>query len=73
MALTVSRRPGEHIFIGKDICVTLVECAGRKATIRVSAPRGVSILRDDVLEHAEVQSRLVALEGKGDRTNDNIS
>ncbi len=65
-SLTVSRRPGERIFIGEDICITFVECVGRKTVVRVSAPSNVIITRHELLHPDEVQDRVKAICGKED-------
>jgi carbon storage regulator CsrA len=45
--LTLTRKEGESIYIGKDIIITLVSAAFGKAEIAITAPRDMQILRDN--------------------------
>jgi carbon storage regulator len=46
--LVLERRVGESIMIGDDIEVRLVAVKGKIARIAISAPRDVTIYRDEV-------------------------
>ena len=50
--LVLNRRVGSRIFIGEDICITVLIGDHRKNTVRlgVDAPKDVSIMREEVLE-----------------------
>lgn len=45
--LTISRRPGEAVTIGKDITVTIVEMRSGQVRLSIDTPKEVPILRDD--------------------------
>jgi carbon storage regulator CsrA len=48
MALTLSRKAGQGIWIGDNVHIKITKVVGGKATIAVSAPRKVCILRDEL-------------------------
>ena len=47
--LVLTRKPGEKIWIGDNICVTVLDVAGGKIRIGVEAPRHVPVHRQEVL------------------------
>ena len=49
MALVLTRRKGESIFIGDDIEVTIVCVNGKQVKIAIEAPRELNIVRDELL------------------------
>lgn len=48
--LVLMRREHECIVIGRDIVVTVVQCAGKVVRLGITAPREVSIYRQEVFE-----------------------
>ena len=46
--LILTRRPGEKIYIGDDIIITVVEAEGRWIRIGIEAPRHLKIYRESV-------------------------
>lgn len=54
-SLVVTRKDGEAIHIGSDVMIEVLEINGRRAKIRVVAPKDVQILRGELLhqDHAE--------------------
>lgn len=54
-SLVVTRKDGEAIHIGNDVVIEVLEINGRRAKIRVVAPKDVQILRGELLQqdHAE--------------------
>lgn len=54
-SLVVTRKDGEAIHIGDDVVIQVLEINGRRAKIRVVAPKDVQILRGELLhqDHAE--------------------
>ena len=63
--LILSRRKDETIVIGDDIRVTVVKVKGSSvATIAVSAPPGVQVDREEVVERREAEFRQWFLEFK---------
>ena len=48
--LVLSRKPLQSIMIGPDIKITIVKLERNQVRIGIDAPRGVSILRDELIE-----------------------
>jgi carbon storage regulator len=48
--LVVTRRTGERIVIGTTIRVEVLEVSGSRVRIGIQAPRGVTILRQELLD-----------------------
>ena len=48
MALALSRKPGEGIRIGPNIYVQVVDIRGETVRLAITAPREVTILREEV-------------------------
>ena len=50
--LVLTRKPGQSIMIGEGIEVQVLSVAGEKVRLGITAPRDVTIFRDEVLERA---------------------
>lgn len=48
--LVLTRKDGEKILIGKDISITIVKSKNGQVRIGVEAPKGVTILREELSE-----------------------
>ena len=48
--LVLSRKPGQAILFGDDIEISIVEVRGDTVRIGISAPRNITILRQELLE-----------------------
>jgi carbon storage regulator len=48
LMLVLSRKPGESLFIGSDIVITLVEVMGNRVKIGINAPADIEILRGEL-------------------------
>ena len=46
--LLLSRRVGEKIIIGGDICITIVEVNGERVRVGITAPKSVRVDRQEV-------------------------
>jgi carbon storage regulator len=46
--LVLTRRPGQSVYIGDDIKITLVEIKGSQVRIGVEAPGNVRIFREEI-------------------------
>jgi carbon storage regulator len=46
--LVLSRKPGEKVLIGNDICLEVVEVAGNRVRIGIQAPGHVPIFREEI-------------------------
>jgi carbon storage regulator len=47
--LVLSRKLSQQIVIGSDISITVVKIDGNQVRLGIEAPRGVSILRDELV------------------------
>ncbi len=47
--LVLSRKLGEKIFIGENICITVVDIDRGKIRLGIEAPRDVPIYREELL------------------------
>lgn len=47
--LTISRKLGEKVLIGDNIWVQVAEIDRGKIRLRISAPRGVPIMREELI------------------------
>lgn len=48
--LFITRKAGERIVIGEDTVIEVTEVAGRTVRIGISAPRDISVYREELLE-----------------------
>jgi carbon storage regulator len=56
--LVLSRKPGEEVIIGDDICVTLLEIRGNQARLDLTAPVGTPIWRKELGQLSTRPNRL---------------
>ena len=54
--LIVTRRVGERIMIGSDVCVTIIGVQGNQVRIGIDAPREVDVHREEVFQRIKAQS-----------------
>ena len=45
--LVLTRKPGEVIYIGEDIVITLLETRAQQTKLHISAPRDVNVSRGE--------------------------
>ena len=64
--LVLSRKLGEKIFIGDNICITVVDIDRGKIRLGIEAPREVAIYRQELLPLAQQQQ---LLRGSGDTSS----
>jgi carbon storage regulator len=62
--LVLTRKPGQSIMIGDGVEVQVLSVAGEKVRLGITAPRDVSIFRNEVYDRIESENR----EGAGDAT-----
>jgi carbon storage regulator len=67
----LTRKCGESLFVGDDVKITLVEVKGGQVRIGIDAPKGIKILREEILRQILEENR-TALESNGELLN-NIS
>lgn len=58
--LVVSRKPGERLLIGESVEVTVLGIRGDQVSLGVSAPREVTIHREELLERIRRENRRAA-------------
>ena len=61
--LVLTRKPGEKIFIGDNISLTVVEVKGDSVRIAVDAPRDVKIYRGEIYEAIIAENKAAAIAG----------
>ena len=57
--LVLTRKPGQSIMIGEGIEVQVLSVSGEKVRLGITAPRDVTIFRDEVLEPIQDEKRAV--------------
>jgi carbon storage regulator len=55
--LVLTRKPGQSIMIGDGVEVQVLSVAGEKVRLGITAPREVSIFRNEVYDRIESESR----------------
>ena len=63
--LVLSRKQSQQVMIGSDISITIVKIEGNHVRLGIDAPRGVSILRDELV--GRESSRESAVTARADR------
>jgi carbon storage regulator len=66
--LVLSRKLGEKIFIGDNICITVVDIDRGKIRLGIEAPRDVPIYRQELLPLNQQQQRAAAAGGDANST-----
>jgi carbon storage regulator len=62
--LVLSRKLGEKIFIGENICITVVDIDRGKIRLGIEAPRDVPIYRQELLPLGQQGATAAAVPGK---------
>ena len=57
--LLLTRKPGEEIYIGDDIVVTVSKVNGNQVVIGVKAPKDVQVHRREIAERIERQKQFL--------------
>lgn len=58
--LILTRKSGETIRIGDDIAISVIEIRGNQVRIGITAPRDVTVHREEVYEQIQDQNKLAA-------------
>jgi len=53
--LILTRRPTQTVAIGNDVTITVLEIRGRQVRIGINAPRGITVLREEIVEKARTR------------------
>lgn len=54
--LVLTRKVSQRIQIGEDITITVVKIDGNKVRIGIEAPHGVSVMREELLDQALLET-----------------
>ena len=69
--LVLTRKPGQSIMIGDGVEVQVLSVAGEKVRLGITAPRDVSIFRNEVYDRIENESR--GDDGEDDGANEAVA
>lgn len=58
--LVLTRKVGEEIYIGDQICVKVMEISGSKVRLGIDAPVSLRIYREEVLAKVKNENRFAA-------------
>ena len=61
--LVLTRKPGEKIFIGDNMSLTVVEIKGDSVRIAVDAPREIKMYRGEIYEAIIAENKAAAIAG----------
>jgi len=62
--LVLSRKLGEKIYIGENICITVVDIDRGKIRLGIEAPRDIPIYRQELLPLNQQQQQQQAAQGQ---------
>lgn len=62
--LILTRRVGESIMVGDEIAVTILGVKGNQVRVGVSAPKEVSVHREEIYERIQREKQPPPLQGK---------
>ena len=62
--LVISRKPGEKIYIGQDIVITITDVTGRLVKLGIDAPKSINILRAEIKKQVELENKTAAAKSK---------
>lgn len=58
--LVLTRRPGQSVYIGDDVKITLVEIKGSQVRVGIEAPSNVRIFREEIYQQIQEENRTAA-------------
>ena len=58
--LILTRRPGERVVINEDILITVMGVSGHTVRLGITAPKGVSIYREEIWLAVKEENRAAA-------------
>jgi carbon storage regulator len=71
--LVLTRKPGQSIMIGDGVEVQVLSVAGEKVRLGITAPRDVSIFRNEVYDRIERENNAPAADEGDEETNAAVS
>jgi len=60
--LVLTRRPGQSVYIGDDVKITLVEIKGSQVRIGIEAPGNVRIFREEIYLQIQEENQSAAVQ-----------
>ena len=54
--LVLTRRPGQKIIINENICIEVLKVTNSQASIGITAPEHVSILRQEICDRTQANA-----------------
>jgi carbon storage regulator len=70
--LVLTRKPGQSIMIGDGVEVQVLSVAGEKVRLGITAPRDVSIFRNEVYDRIEHEASVAADDEDDGGTNEAV-
>jgi carbon storage regulator len=75
--LVLTRKLMEKLYIGDDICVTVVRLEGGQVRLGIEAPLEVAVVRAELvperrMERSTRSTRVVTVEGEGERSESEV-
>jgi len=61
--LILTRKPGESVYLGDDVKITIVEIKGHQIRLGIDAPRDLRIYREEIYEQIREENRQAAETG----------
>lgn len=71
--LILTRKPGESIFIGDQIKITIVEIKGSQIRLGVDAPKELRIYREEIYQQILEENKQAAMQEGSSPDVDNIA
>ena len=71
--LVLTRKPGQSIMIGDGVEVQVLSVGGEKVRLGISAPRDVSIFRNEVYERIEDEQNNAQSSGDDDEQDEAVA
>ncbi len=59
--LILTRRVGETVMIGDDVCITVLDVKGGHVRLGVKAPKSISVHREEIFERIKREKEDVTL------------
>ena len=54
--LILTRKPGESIYIGEDVKITIVEIRGHQIRVGIEAPKDMRIYREEIFKQIRTEN-----------------
>ena len=58
--LIITRRPGEKIRVGNDVCIEVIEVTGSTVRIGIAAPRSIPVYREEIWAAVQAENAAAA-------------